>query len=118
MTLETARRYAGSGRLIVVFQPHRYSRTQAFAKEFATALSLADEIYLLEVYAASEDPIPGVSSLLISSQMSGSHVHYEPSMIAVVEAIAATAKMGDVVMTMGAGDVNALAPVILKTLAQ
>ena len=118
VTLETARRYAGSGRLIVVFQPHRYSRTQAFAKEFATALSLADEIYLLEVYAASEDPIPGVSSLLISSQMSGSHVHYEPSMIAVVEAIAATAKMGDVVMTMGAGDVNALAPVILKTLAQ
>jgi UDP-N-acetylmuramate--alanine ligase len=118
VTLETARRYAGSGRLIVVFQPHRYSRTQAFATEFATALSLADEIYLLEVYAASEEPIPGVSSLLISSQMSGSHVHYEPSMIAVVEAIAATAKIGDVVMTMGAGDVNALAPVILKTLAQ
>jgi UDP-N-acetylmuramate--alanine ligase len=104
--------------LIVIFQPHRYSRTQAFAAEFAQALDLADEVYLLEVYAASEEPIPGVSSLLISSQMQSSKVHYEPSMVAVVEAVTASAKENDLIMTMGAGDVSSLAPVILKSLAQ
>ena len=118
VTLETARRYVGAGRLIVIFQPHRYSRTQAFAAEFAQALDLADEVYLLEVYAASEEPIPGVSSLLISSQMQSSKVHYEPSMVAVVEAVTASAKENDLIMTMGAGDVSSLAPVILKSLAQ
>ena len=118
VTLETARRYVGAGRLIVIFQPHRYSRTQAFASEFAKALDLADEIYLLEVYAASEDPIPGVSSLLISSQMSSEKVHYEPSMVAVVEAVTEGAKENDLIMTMGAGDVSSLAPVIVKSLAQ
>ena len=118
VTLETARRYVGTGRLIVIFQPHRYSRTQAFAAEFAQALDLADEVYLLEVYAASEEPIPGVSSLLISSQMQSSKVHYEPSMVAVVEAVTAGAKENDLIMTMGAGDVSSLAPVIVKTLAQ
>jgi len=117
VTLETARRYAGTGRLIVIFQPHRYSRTQAFAAQFAQALDLADEVYLLEVYAASEEPIPGVSSLLISSQMQSSKVHYEPSMVAVVEAVTASAKENDLIMTMGAGDVSSLAPVILKSLA-
>ena len=117
VTLETARRYAEAGRVIVIFQPHRYSRTLAFAEEFAKALELADEVYLLEVYAASEESIPGVSSLLIASKMDPAKVHFEPSMVAVVENIAATAKGGDVVMTMGAGDVNALAPVILKSLS-
>jgi UDP-N-acetylmuramate--alanine ligase len=100
----------------VIFQPHRYSRTQAFAREFAEALDLADEIYLLEVYAASEQPIPGVSSLLIASQMNPAKVHFEPSMIEVVEAVAQKAAKGDVVMTLGAGDVSSLAPVIVKSL--
>jgi len=116
VTLETARRYVGSGKIYVIFQPHRYSRTQAFAAEFAQALDLADEIYLLEVYAASEPPIPGVSSLLISSQMNSAKVHFEPSMIEVVEQVAASAVSGDLVMTLGAGDVSSLAPVIAKTL--
>jgi UDP-N-acetylmuramate--alanine ligase len=69
VTLDAARRYAGDGRLLVIFQPHRYSRTQAFMSEFATALSLADNVTLLEVYAASEKPIPGVSSEVISESM-------------------------------------------------
>ena len=116
VTLETARRYVGDGKIYVIFQPHRYSRTQAFAREFAEALDLADEIYLLEVYAASEQPIPGVSSLLIASQMNPAKVHFEPSMIEVVEAVAQKAAKGDVVMTLGAGDVSSLAPVIVKSL--
>ena len=116
VTLETARRYVGNGKIYVIFQPHRYSRTQAFAAEFAQALDLADEIYLLEVYAASEQPIPGVSSLLIASQMNPEKVHFEPSMIEVVEQVTAKARAGDLVMTLGAGDVSSLAPVIVKSL--
>ena len=116
VTLETARRYVGDGKIYVIFQPHRYSRTQAFAREFAEALDLADEIYLLEVYAASEQPIAGVSSLLIASQMNPAKVHFEPSMIEVVEAVVQKAAKGDVVMTLGAGDVSSLAPVIVKSL--
>jgi len=116
VTLETARRYIGAGRLIVIFQPHRYSRTEAFADGFASALELADEVYLLEVYAASEAPISGVSSLMIASQITPGKAHYEPSMINVVDAVVNAAKSGDLIMTLGAGDVSSLAPVILKSL--
>ena len=116
VTLETARRFAGSGRVIVIFQPHRYSRTAMFASDFANALSLADQIYLLEIYAASEQPIAGVSSLLITKEIDSNKVKYQPSMIEVVEEISELAKPGDVVVTLGAGDVNSLAPVLLKNL--
>jgi len=118
VTLETARRMAGSGKVFVVFQPHRYSRTQAFAREFATALELADKAYVLEVYAASEQPIPGVTSELITRTMQPERGIYEPSMITVVEEFTRQAQPGDVILTLGAGDVNSLAPVILDSLAQ
>jgi len=116
VTLETARRYAESGRVIVIFQPHRYTRTQAFYREFAESLRIADYVYLLEVYAASEEPIPGVSSLLISQAVADSQIYYEPSMVEVVEKISAQAERGDVIITMGAGDVNVLGPLILRNL--
>jgi UDP-N-acetylmuramate--alanine ligase len=118
VTLETARRFAGSGRVIVIFQPHRYSRTQMFAEGFAKALSLADQVYLLEVYAASEQSIPGVSSLLISRNMSPEKAKYEPSMLQIVEDIASDVSKGDVIITLGAGDVNSLAPVLLEMLEE
>ncbi|MEY4061461.1 MAG: hypothetical protein RL602_92, partial [Actinomycetota bacterium] len=70
VTLEAARRYAADGRLIVIFQPHRYSRTKAFAPQFAKELGTADRAILLEVYAASEKPIDGVTSKMITSMMS------------------------------------------------
>ena len=116
VTLETARRSVGSGKIYVVFQPHRYSRTAAFASEFAQALDLADTVYLLEVYPASEEPIPGVSSLLISGQMSVLKAHFQPSMIEVVEELTRQAVKGDLIITLGAGDVSSLAPVIVKSL--
>jgi len=118
VTLATARRYAGSGKVIAIFQPHRYSRTQAFAKDFATALSLADSVTLLEVYAASEAPIPGVSSLLITREMKPEQARFEPSMVEAVAHVVAIAEPGDLIVTMGAGDVNALAPVILQSLTE
>lgn len=116
VTLEAARRFADSGRLIVIFQPHRYSRTKAFANEFARELSLADRAIVLEVYAASEKPIDGVSSRLISSKMKNGE--YIPNFIEVTDAVVADAQPGDVIMTLGAGDVSSLAPIIIEGLAR
>ena len=117
VTLKTAKNLAQAGRVIVIFQPHRYSRTAAFATQFSTSLSLADFTYLLEVYAASEKPLPGVSSLLIAKRMNPQQVKFEPSMIEVVNEVVAMAKSGDVILTLGAGDVSSLGEPILQALA-
>ena len=113
-TLEVARRFAGTGRVLVIFQPHRYSRTQAFASQFAHELSKADHVFLLEIYSAGERAIPGVTSLLIANKMA--HVSYEPSMPEVVDHIVGTARRGDVILTLGAGDVSNLGPLIVADL--
>ncbi len=118
VTLETARAYAAPGRVIVVFQPHRFSRTQAFFTEFAKSLELADRAFVLEVYPASEAPIPGVTSQLITRASSSGTISYEPSMLNVVQAVLEIAEPGDVIMTLGAGDVNSLAPVIVQALEE
>jgi len=118
VTLEAARNYVGSGQIFVIFQPHRFSRTEKFASEFAVELSRADHVFLLEVYAASEKPIPGVTSLSISRLMKSDRVTYEPSMPSVIEQVVAKAKSGDLIMTLGAGDVNSLAPLIVDLLHQ
>ncbi len=118
VTLTTAKNLAQAGRVIVIFQPHRYSRTAAFATQFSTSLSLADFTYLLEVYAASEKPLPGVSSLLIAKAMNPQQVKFEPSMIEVVNEVVAMAKSGDVILTLGAGDVSSLGEPILQALAK
>lgn len=115
-TLETARIFAGDGRVLAVFQPHRYSRTQAFAGEFAEALEKADHTYLLEIYPASEKAIAGVTSSLIASKSDLNAMTYEPSMPTVVELVAKEAKPGDVIITLGAGDVSALGPLIVQSL--
>jgi UDP-N-acetylmuramate--alanine ligase len=114
VTLDAARRYAGDGRLLVVFQPHRYSRTQAFLDDFATTLDLADDVTLLEIYAASEKPIPGISSELIAEKMK--HGHFIPNFVSASERVIEMAKPGDVIITLGAGDVNSLAPIIAEGL--
>ncbi|MCV7254508.1 UDP-N-acetylmuramate--L-alanine ligase [Mycolicibacterium fluoranthenivorans] len=105
------------GRAIVVFQPHLYSRTETFAREFGTALSAADEVFVLDVYAAREQPIPGVSGRSIVEHVT-SAVHYVPDFSAVAERVAAVARPGDVVVTMGAGDVTLLGREILDALAR
>ena len=110
VTLEAARRFAGDGRVLVIFQPHRYSRTQAFLSEFAHALEIADEVVLLEIYAASEAVIPGVSSSNIASLMNKGH--FIPNFEQASEWIVEQAKPGDVILTLGAGDVNSLASII------
>jgi UDP-N-acetylmuramate--alanine ligase len=104
-----------AGRSIVVFQPHLYSRTKAFAREFGQALSEADEVFVLDVYAAREQPMAGVSGAMIVDHVSAP-VTYVPDFSAVAERVAAAANPGDVVVTMGAGDVTMLGKEILAAL--
>jgi UDP-N-acetylmuramate--alanine ligase len=116
VTLTAARRFAGDGRVIVVFQPHRYSRTKAFIENFATALDLADEVVVLEIYAASEKPIAGISSEAIVQKMTRGK--FIPNFMDAVESVVNSAKPGDVIITLGAGDVSSLAPIIVEELAK
>jgi len=118
VTLETAKRFTAPGRVIAIFQPHRYSRTEMFVNEFAEVLQIADQVYLLEIYAASEAAIPGVSSILIANAMPAGSVVFEPSMIDLVSSAVTDAKSGDLIITLGAGDVNLLVPLILQTLEE
>lgn len=115
VTLTAARRFAGDGRVIVLFQPHRYSRTQAFIDEFARTLDLADEVIVLEIYAASEKPIPGVTSEAIVERMK--HGSFIPNFMTAVERAISTARPGDVIITLGAGDVSSLGPIIVEGLS-
>jgi UDP-N-acetylmuramate--alanine ligase len=114
--LRAVRHAAGSGRVIVLFQPHLYSRTKTFSAEFAEALALADEVILLDVFGAREEPEPGVTGALIADQVKGTSVHYEPAFDLVVTLAADLVKPGDLLVTMGAGDVTSLGPEILTEL--
>ena len=111
----TAMREAASGRSIVVFQPHLYSRTKAFAREFADALNIADQVFVLDVYAAREQPLTGVSGASIVEHVSAP-VRYLPDFSSVAQQVAAVARPGDVIVTMGAGDVTMLGPEIIAAL--
>ncbi|MFE0028029.1 UDP-N-acetylmuramate--L-alanine ligase [Amycolatopsis sp. NPDC059021] len=113
--LRAVRHAAGAGRVVVVFQPHLYSRTKTFSKEFAAALSLADEVVVLDVYGAREEPEPGVTGALIADQVSVP-VHYQPAFDVAAKLVADLARPGDLVVTMGAGDVTQLGPEILAEL--
>ena len=113
-TLATARRAAGGGRVLVLFQPHLYSRTREFAERFAAALDAADAVVVTGIYGSREDPIDGVTSALITDRMERGR--YVPDRIEAAAAIAAEARTGDLVLTMGAGDVTELAAVVLERL--
>ncbi|MGE2724967.1 UDP-N-acetylmuramate--L-alanine ligase [Mycolicibacterium pulveris] len=113
--LRTATAQAGRGRAIVVFQPHLYSRTETFAREFGKALDGADQVVVLDVYAAREQPIAGVSGASVAEHVSVP-VRYIPDFSAVAEQVAEIAEPADVVVTMGAGDVTMLGAEILAAL--
>ncbi|HLQ56230.1 MAG TPA: UDP-N-acetylmuramate--L-alanine ligase [Streptosporangiaceae bacterium] len=114
--LTAARDVAAGGRVIAVFQPHLYSRTRMFAAEFAAALGLADEAIVLDVYAAREDPEPGVTGNLVAAAVPGGAL-YLADRAEAPAAAAGLAKPGDLVLTMGAGDVTALGPLIVAALS-
>lgn len=115
--LKGARAVVGDGRLITVFQPHLYSRTRLFAKEFAEALAASDEVVVLDIYAAREDPEPGVTGALIADAFAEQNrMHYVPNWDDVPAAAARLARPGDFIVTMGCGDVYRQVPGILKAL--
>ncbi len=115
--LNGARAVVGSGKLITVFQPHLYSRTRLFAKEFAQVLAESDEVVLLDIYAAREDPEPGVTGELILNNFSDqSKIHYVPNWEEASAKAASLADPGDFIVTMGCGDVYRMVPQLLQAL--
>lgn len=117
--LAAARQVVGGGRVIVVFQPHLYSRTVTYAEQFGRALAAADEVVVMDVYAARESPQPGVTGQLIADAvpLAPEHVVFERRWVAVPPLVAARARPGDLVLTVGAGDVTLIGPEVLTLLA-
>ncbi|MHB0884292.1 MAG: UDP-N-acetylmuramate--L-alanine ligase [Bacillota bacterium] len=114
-----AARLQNFGRVICVFQPHRYTRTQHLAKEFGSAFAGADQLFLMDIYSAGETPIPGITgeTLLERARESGHrHVEYYPRREDLIEALVRTVRPGDLVLTTGAGNVTTLGPELLKRL--
>jgi UDP-N-acetylmuramate--alanine ligase len=116
----TGRQAAGDGRLVVVFQPHLFSRTRDFATQFGAALGRADEVVVMDVYAAREDPVPGVSGALVASAvpLPAERVAFVPSWAATAEEVVDRLRAGDVLLTIGAGDITILPDEVLAQLAE
>jgi len=113
-----AARQCGFGKIHVIFQPHRYTRTRDLADEFATAFSHADTLQLLDIYPASEEPIPGVTAERLAKRIAsaGTHVEYVASFADAITRAASHAKNGDLVLTLGAGNVYQVGPMVLEEL--
>jgi UDP-N-acetylmuramate--alanine ligase len=118
-TLRAARE-CGYGRVHVLFQPHRYTRTRDLMTEFAGAFKDADTVEVLDIYAASEEPITGVDARALVKEIGasgmGGVVEYAESMGGAVEALVRRAREGDVILTLGAGSVSQAGPMLLESL--
>jgi UDP-N-acetylmuramate--alanine ligase len=115
----SAARQCGFRKVHVIFQPHRYSRTQALMEEFATAFGDAETIWVLDVYPASEAPIEGVTGEVLAErirQQSGKDAKYQGSFSEAAHAAVAAAEEGDMILTLGAGNVSQLGALILEKL--
>jgi UDP-N-acetylmuramate--alanine ligase len=117
-TLSAARSTFPGRRIVAAFQPHLYTRTRDFSSEFGTALAAADAVYLTEIYPAREQPIAGVDSGLIARALgkAGGTLAWRGERGALAETLAADSRQGDVVITIGAGDITKTGPELLKRL--
>ncbi len=119
-TLEAAQAL-GYRRVWAIFQPHRYSRTEALGVEFGAAFDAADTVVLMDVYSAGETPVPGITGKTIVDALLGrekrSRVAYLPRRADIAPYVASGARRGDLVLTMGAGDITALGPEVLAVLS-
>ena len=111
-----AARECGYKRILVVFQPHCYTRTADLMDQFAGAFTDADCVFILPIYAASEKPIPGVTAELLADRIEGPRVRFTPDFPSAITASVEAALDGDVILTLGAGNVSQLAPQILAAL--
>jgi UDP-N-acetylmuramate--alanine ligase len=116
-TLQAARQCT-EGKIHVLFQPHRYTRTQALLEEFATSFGDADNLFVLDIYPASEQPIPGITAELLTQKIaaSGPPAMYVSSTGDAITVAASVAKSGDLILTLGAGSVYQLGPQIVDAL--
>ena len=119
VTLEALRHAFPDRRILVVFQPHRYTRTQALADEFGTCFAAADELILTKIYAASEPEIPGVDATLIQRAVEAAgkpEVSYVPELADVPDVLVKKLHKGDVVLTAGAGNICTICDQLLAKL--
>lgn len=116
--LEAARALAGDGRVVAAFQPHLVSRTRIFGEAMGIELGAADEVVVLDVYVAREDPDPAVTGLLVADAvpLPAQHVTYVDGLGAAAQALAERARPGDLVITLGAGDITGVGPRVLELL--
>ena len=114
-TLAAARESA-RGKLHVIFQPHRYSRTLDLMDQFGDAFADADSVIVLPIYAASEEPIPGVTAEKLAERIIGPRVSHVTEFAEAVHAVEDVARDGDMILTLGAGSVSQLGPMILTAL--
>jgi UDP-N-acetylmuramate--L-alanine ligase/UDP-N-acetylenolpyruvoylglucosamine reductase len=113
-----AARTLGFQRIVAAFQPHRYTRTQALGREFATAFIGADKLFLTDVYAASEAPIPGITGKTVYEAVINDAKQYEPDLGKLTELLAAEAQPGDLLLVMGAGDIYKVAAAVAERLSK
>jgi UDP-N-acetylmuramate--alanine ligase len=116
-----AARHCGFRKIHVIFQPHRYTRTRDLMEEFTTAFIDADSVFVLDIYAASEKPIEGVSGEALAQRIpetSGKLVEYAKSTADAIQAVTSAAQEGDMILTLGAGSVSQLGPLIIEKLKQ
>ncbi|MEW1957281.1 UDP-N-acetylmuramate--L-alanine ligase [Kineococcus sp. NPDC059986] len=118
--LRAARPVAGDGRVVAVFQPHLVSRTRTFAREFGQALALADEVVVLDVYVAREDPDPAVTGALVADAvpLGAEHVRFVPDLQDATGVLVDLVRPGDLLLTVGAGNVTTLGPQVLDALGR
>jgi UDP-N-acetylmuramate--alanine ligase len=118
--LQAARALAGDGRLLVAYQPHLVSRTRIFGEAMGRALGAADEVVVLDVYVAREEPDPEVTGRLVADAvpLPADRVHYVPDLEAVPRELFGLARPGDLVLTLGAGSVTDVGPRLLALLEE
>jgi UDP-N-acetylmuramate--alanine ligase len=116
-----AARDCGFGKIHVIFQPHRYTRTRDLIEEFTTAFDDADSLFVLDIYAASEKPIEGVTGEILAQRIrerNAKNGRFASSPADAVDAAAAVAQDGDMILTLGAGSVSQFGPMILEKLKE
>ena len=116
-TLDAAR-LGHTGRIVAVFQPHRFTRTREHGTAIGTALSMADRVFVTDVYAAGEVPIAGVSGRLVADAVSGPATSYVPRRVDLAASLAAEIEPGDLVLLLGAGDITQVADELTRLLPE
>jgi UDP-N-acetylmuramate--alanine ligase len=112
-----AARECGYRQVHVIFQPHRYTRTRDLMEEFRTAFEDADTVELLDIYAASEEPIPGIDARALAARVGAPQVRYAGAVPAAIQAAIGRAEAGDMILTLGAGSISQIGALVLEGLA-